>query len=148
MSVLEACLKRAPFTRDTAIHEEPDKQARNSALVRQLRVEAGKIAAEKGLTAILGWGFDPGVVNAYCALAAETLFRPDRYHRHSGCRIPVAMGKYFATNFDPEINFREFIKVLDLDRRRWKEYPTHSNSKRVYDFSGGRPLPHLSERTR
>ncbi|MFZ2198545.1 MAG: saccharopine dehydrogenase C-terminal domain-containing protein, partial [Thermodesulfovibrionales bacterium] len=42
-------------------------------------------------------------------------------------------GKYFSTNFDPEINFREFVKVWTWIDRHWQEYPTHS-VKRIYDF--------------
>ncbi|MFH1970280.1 MAG: saccharopine dehydrogenase C-terminal domain-containing protein, partial [Verrucomicrobiota bacterium] len=49
-------------------------------------------------------------------------------------------GKYFATNFDPEINFREFIKVWTWIDRQWKEYPTHS-VKRIYDFPVVGPCP-------
>jgi len=49
-------------------------------------------------------------------------------------------GRYFATNFDPEINFREFIKVWTWIDRKWKEYPTHS-VKRVYDFPVAGPCP-------
>ena len=50
-------------------------------------------------------------------------------------------GRYFATNFDPEINFREFIKVWTWIDRQWKEYPTHA-VKRTWDFPvvGSRPV--------
>lgn len=62
------------------------------------------------MTAILGAGFDPGVVNAYCALAVKKYFDTidtiDIIDVNAGSH-----GRYFATNFDPEINFREFIKV-------------------------------------
>jgi saccharopine dehydrogenase-like NADP-dependent oxidoreductase len=42
-------------------------------------------------------------------------------------------GKYFATNFDPEINFREFKKVWTWIDRKWVMEKVHS-IKRVYDF--------------
>ena len=51
---------------------------------------AARPAKEAGVTAMLGVGFDPGVVNAYAALARRQLFRPhrfDRHHRHQ-CRQP------------------------------------------------------------
>jgi len=55
-------------------------------------------------------GFDPGVVNAYCALAQKHYF--DKIDTIDIMDVNAGShGKYFATNFDPEINFREFIKV-------------------------------------
>ena len=42
-------------------------------------------------------------------------------------------GKYFATNFDPEINFREFKKVWTWIDRNWVCKPVHTE-KQVYDF--------------
>ncbi|HMD68013.1 MAG TPA: saccharopine dehydrogenase C-terminal domain-containing protein, partial [Chitinivibrionales bacterium] len=41
--------------------------------------------------------------------------------------------KYFATNFDPEINFREFIKVWTWIDRKWVCKPIH-DEKMVYTF--------------
>jgi saccharopine dehydrogenase-like NADP-dependent oxidoreductase len=42
-------------------------------------------------------------------------------------------GKYFATNFDPEINLREFKKVWTFIDRKWVEKKVHT-TKRIYDF--------------
>jgi saccharopine dehydrogenase-like NADP-dependent oxidoreductase len=42
-------------------------------------------------------------------------------------------GKYFATNFDPEINFREFTKVWTWIDRKWVMEKVHS-IKMIYDF--------------
>jgi saccharopine dehydrogenase-like NADP-dependent oxidoreductase len=42
-------------------------------------------------------------------------------------------GKYFATNFDPEINFREFVKVWTWIDRKWVLEDVHK-IKRTYDF--------------
>ena len=42
-------------------------------------------------------------------------------------------GRYFATNFDPEINFREFKKVWAYIDRKWVEKPVHAE-KLTYDF--------------
>jgi saccharopine dehydrogenase-like NADP-dependent oxidoreductase len=95
--------------------------------------------AERGVTAILGAGFDPGVVNAYCALAArkyfDTIDTIDILDVNAGRH-----GRYFATNFDPEINFREFVSVWTWIDRQWQEFPTHS-VKRVYDFPAAGPQP-------
>ena len=106
---------------------------RRSAVVRQLRVEEGRGAAPtSGVTAILGAGFDPGVVNAYAALAAKKFFDTidtiDILDVNAGSH-----GRYFATNFDPEINFREFVKVWTWIDREWQEFPTHA-VKRTFEF--------------
>jgi len=132
MSILEACLETGAVYIDTAIHEEPDKVCETPPWYANYEWKRKDRCAEKGVTAILGAGFDPGVVNAYCALAVKRYFDQidtiDILDVNAGSH-----GKYFATNFDPEINFREFIKVWTWIDRQWKEYPTHS-VKRVYDF--------------
>jgi len=140
MSVLEACLETGAVYMDTAIHEEPDKVCENPPWYGNYEWKRKGRCREKGLTAILGAGFDPGVVNAYCALAAKRYF--DKIDTIDIMDVNAGRhGKYFATNFDPEINFREFIKVWTWIDRKWKQYPTHS-VKRIYDFPvvGSQPI--------
>jgi len=140
MSVLEACLQTGAAYMDTAIHEDPDKVCEAPPWYANYEWKRRPECAAKGLTAILGAGFDPGVVNAYCALAVkhhfDTIDTIDIMDVNAGDH-----GKYFATNFDPEINFREFIKVWTWIDRRWQEYPMHA-VKRTYDFPvvGERPI--------
>jgi len=87
---------------------------------------------EKGVTVILGAGFDPGVVNAYAALAMKHYF--DKIETIDIMDVNAGNhGKYFATNFDPEINFREFKKVWAWIDRKWVAEKPHS-IKMVYDF--------------
>lgn len=131
MSILEACIETGAAYIDTAIHEEPDKVCEQPPWYANYEWKRADRCRERGITAILGAGFDPGVVNAYAALGARQFDRLDTIDimdvnagRH---------GKYFATNFDPEINFREFIKVWTWIGRRWREYPTHT-VRREYDF--------------
>ncbi|MCX6993957.1 MAG: saccharopine dehydrogenase family protein [Kiritimatiellaeota bacterium] len=132
MSVLEACLETGAVYMDTAIHEEPDKVCENPPWYANYEWKRKDRCKARGLTAILGVGFDPGVVNAYCALAVKRYF--DKIDTIDIMDVNAGRhGKYFATNFDPEINFREFIKVWTWINRQWKEYPTHS-VKRVYNF--------------
>jgi len=139
MSILEACLETGAVYIDTAIHEEPDKVCETPPWYANYEWKRKDRCAEKGVTAILGAGFDPGVVNAYCALAAKRFF--DKIDTIDILDVNAGShGKYFATNFDPEINFREFIKVWTWIDRQWKEYPTHS-VKRVYDFPVVGPCP-------
>jgi saccharopine dehydrogenase-like NADP-dependent oxidoreductase len=139
MSILEACLETGAAYIDTAIHEEPDKVCENPPWYANYEWKRKDRCTEKGLTAILGAGFDPGVVNAYCALAVKRYF--DKIDTIDILDVNAGShGKYFATNFDPEINFREFIKVWTWIDRQWKEYPTHS-VKRIYDFPVVGPCP-------
>lgn len=132
MSVLEACLQTGAVYMDTAIHEDPDKVCEQPPWYANYEWKRKDRCRDAGLTAILGVGFDPGVVNAYCALAQKKYF--DKIDTIDIMDVNAGShGKYFATNFDPEINFREFIKVWTWIDRKWAEYPTHS-VKRMYDF--------------
>jgi saccharopine dehydrogenase-like NADP-dependent oxidoreductase len=132
MSVLDACLETGAAYIDTAIHEDPDKVCENPPWYANYEWKKKDLCAAKGVTAVLGAGFDPGVVNAYAALAAKKYFDTidtiDILDVNAGSH-----GRYFATNFDPEINFREFVKVWTWNNRQWEEYPTHA-VKRTFDF--------------
>jgi saccharopine dehydrogenase-like NADP-dependent oxidoreductase len=139
MSVLEACLETGAAYIDTAIHEDPDLVCENPPWYANHEWKRRERCAERAVTAVLGVGFDPGVVNAYCALAAkhhfDTIDTIDILDVNAGRH-----GRYFATNFDPEINFREFVKVWSWVDRQWREFPTHA-VKRVWDFPVVGPQP-------
>ncbi len=132
MSVLEACIQTGVAYLDTAIHEEPDKVCEDPPWYANYEWKRKDRCREKGVTAILGVGFDPGVVNAWCAQAArnhlDIIDTIDIMDVNAGSH-----GKYFATNFDPEINFREFKKVWSWIDRKWVERKVHS-VKRVHEF--------------
>ena len=132
MSVLEACLRTGAAYIDTAIHEDPDVVCEDPPWYANHEWKRKDACAERGVTALLGAGFDPGVVNAYCALEAkhhfDTIETIDILDVNAGRH-----GRYFATNFDPEINFREFVKVWTWIDRQWREYPTHA-VKRTFEF--------------
>lgn len=131
-SVLEACLETGAAYLDTAIHEDPGVVCEDPPWYANHEWKMAERCADSGVTAVLGAGFDPGVVNAYCALAAREHF--DEIDTIDILDVNAGRhGRYFATNFDPEINFREFVKVWTWDERRWAEYPTHT-VRRVYDF--------------
>lgn len=132
MSVLEACIETGAVYMDTAIHEEPDKVCENPPWYANYEWKRKERCAEKEITAILGIGFDPGVVNAWCALAQKKYF--DRIDTIDILDVNAGShGKYFATNFDPEINFREFKKVWTWIDRKWVLQKVHS-IKVDYDF--------------
>nr|WP_314093374.1 saccharopine dehydrogenase family protein [uncultured Shinella sp.] len=111
MSVLRACMDTGVAYIDTAIHEEPGKICETPPWYGNYEWKRAAECEEKGITAILGAGFDPGVVNAYAKLAKDEYLDKvtdvDIVDINAGSH-----GKYFATNFDPEINFREFTGVV------------------------------------
>lgn len=111
MSVLAACLETGAAYIDTAIHEDPDKVCESPPWYGNYEWKRRDACERKGVTAILGAGFDPGVVNAYAALAARHYF--DRIDSIDIIDVNAGShGRYFATNFDPEINFREFTGTV------------------------------------
>ena len=132
MAVLDACIATGAAYIDTAIHEDPDKVCEDPPWYANYEWPKKDLCTAAGVTAVLGAGFDPGVVNAYAALAAKKYFDTidtiDILDVNAGSH-----GRYFATNFDPEINFREFVKVWTWNNRQWEEYPTHA-VKRTFEF--------------
>jgi saccharopine dehydrogenase-like NADP-dependent oxidoreductase len=111
MSVLRACMDTGVAYIDTAIHEEPANICETPPWYGNYEWKRAAECEEKGITAILGAGFDPGVVNAYARLAKDDYLDKvtdiDIVDINAGSH-----GEYFATNFDPEINFREFTGVV------------------------------------
>ena len=111
MYVLEACIETGAAYMDTAIHEDPDKICETPPWYANYEWKRRDRCKAAGVTAILGVGFDPGVVNAYARLAEDdyldTIASIDIVDINAGSH-----GRWFATNFDPEINFREFTGTV------------------------------------
>jgi len=111
MTVLGACIETGAAYIDTAIHEEPDKICETPPWYANYEWKRREDCERAGVTAVLGAGFDPGVVNAYARLAEDEYFDEitsiDIVDINAGSH-----GRYFATNFDPEINFREFTGTV------------------------------------
>ena len=140
MSVLEACMETGVAYLDTAIHEEPNKICETPPWYANYEWKRREACKEKGVTAILGVGFDPGVVNAYASLAYNHYFDKvtdiDIIDVNAGSH-----GKYFATNFDPEINFREFTGVVySWQNREW-------NVNKMFEVSRTDDLPVVGKQT-
>ena len=132
--VLEACIQTGAAYMDTAIHEEPDKICEAPPWYANYEWKRRDRCRDAGVTAILGVGFDPGVVNAYARLAI------DEYVPHPKAIDIVDInagshGKYFATNFDPEINFREFTGTV----YSWQDGAWQSN--RMFEIGKEWDLP-------
>ena len=121
MSVMDACIETGAAYIDTAIHEEPDKICETPPWYANYEWKKRDLCAEKGVTAILGAGFDPGVVNAFARFAIDEYM--DEVKSIDIIDINAGNhGKYFATNFDPEINFREFTgTVYSWQEGAWQE---------------------------
>jgi saccharopine dehydrogenase-like NADP-dependent oxidoreductase len=111
MAVLEACIETGVAYMDTAIHEEPDKICETPPWYANYEWKRRDRCRERGVTAILGVGFDPGVVNAYARHGIDTFL--DEVESIDIVDINAGShGRWFSTNFDPEINFREFTGTV------------------------------------
>ncbi|WP_374829189.1 saccharopine dehydrogenase family protein [Paenochrobactrum pullorum] len=121
MSVLRACIDTGVAYMDTAIHEDPKKICETPPWYGNYEWKHAAECEEKGITAILGIGFDPGVVNAYARLAADDYL--DEVKSIDIVDINAGdHGHWFATNFDPEINFREFTgTVYSWQNQEWQK---------------------------
>ena len=140
MSVMSACIETGVAYLDTAIHEDPAKICENPPWYGNYEWKRQQECADNKVTAILGVGFDPGVVNAYAALAAnhyfDTIDSIDIIDINGGDH-----GRYFATNFDPEINFREFTgRVWTWQNSQWQQ-------NKMFEIKRTDDLPVVGERT-
>jgi hypothetical protein len=110
MTVLDACIQAGVAYLDTAIHEDPAKICETPPWYGNYEWKRREACKAAGVTAILGVGFDPGVVNAYARVTEglmDTITSIDIVDINAGSH-----GRWFATNFDPEINFREFTGTV------------------------------------
>lgn len=140
LSVMEACLKTGARYIDTALYEKEGEINQQPPWYANYEWTLRDRFAQAGVTAILGMGFDPGAVNAFCAWARKheipDLRSIDILDVNGGSH-----GRYFATNFDAETNLREIAEeVRYLDGGEWRRAPCHSRS-RTFDF------PELGEHT-
>ncbi len=87
-----------------------------------------------------GAGFDPGVVNAYARLAEDEYF--DKIDSIDIVDINAGShGRWFATNFDPEINFREFTgTVYSWQGGEWRQ-------NKMFEVGREWDLPVVGKRT-
>ena len=140
MTVLQGCIEAKAAYIDTAIHEDPAKICETPPWYGNYEWKRRKDVEKAGITAILGAGFDPGVVNAYARFAEDEYF--DRIDSIDIVDINAGShGRYFATNFDPEINFREFTgTVYSWQGGKWQE-------NRMFEVGREWDLPVVGKRT-
>jgi saccharopine dehydrogenase (NAD+, L-lysine-forming) len=143
LSIMRACLEAGAHYIDTSVPESPDElwaDPREEYWYGQ-QWELGHRYESKGLCAVLSAGSDPGLVNAFCRLAADELF--DEVSTID--IVDVNAGKHglpFATNFNAEINLREVqCPVWHQQNGEWLRSGPFEN-RWDYDFPevGVRPL--------
>jgi saccharopine dehydrogenase (NAD+, L-lysine forming) len=128
LHIMDACLEAGVNYIDTANYEPIDEAHFEYSWQWAYQ---GKFK-KKGLMAVLGAGFDPGVSNAYCAYILKKYFDKIRFidilDANAGNH-----GKAFATNFNPEINIREVTQVVrHWEKGKWKETPAILDPKSVH----------------
>ena len=105
LTIMDACLETGVHYLDTANYE-PREEAKFEYSWQWAYQKRFK---EKGVLAVLGCGFDPGVTSIFTAYAAKHVFDEIHYldivDANGGDH-----GKPFATNFNPEINIREITQ--------------------------------------
>jgi saccharopine dehydrogenase (NAD+, L-lysine-forming) len=99
---MDACLATGADYLDTANYEPPHE----AKFCYKWQWDYHDRFREKGLMALLGCGFDPGVTNIFCAHAAKHHFDEIESIDIMDCNAGDH-GRPFATNFNPEINIRE-----------------------------------------
>ena len=131
LTIMAACLETGVHYLDTANYEPKDE----AKFTYKWQWPYHDRFREKGLMAVLGCGFDPGVSNIFCAYAQEKLM--DEIHSIDiiDCN-DGNHGKAFATNFNPEINIREVTQRGKFWKNgEWIEIDPLSIS-RMIDFPG------------
>jgi len=117
LSIMEACLATGVDYLDTANYEPPNK----AKFEYKWQWRQHKTFRDKGILAVLGCGFDPGVTNIFCAYAQKHYFDTIHTVDIMDCNAG-SHGKAFATNFNPEINIREITqRGRYWENGQWKE---------------------------
>jgi saccharopine dehydrogenase (NAD+, L-lysine-forming) len=102
LTIMDACLETGVDYLDTANYEPPDE----AKFCYQWQWDYQDRFRDRGIMALLGCGFDPGVTNIFCAHALKHHF--DEIHTVDIMDCNAGdHGHPFATNFNPEINIRE-----------------------------------------
>jgi len=140
LHVMDACLETGVHYVDSANYEPLD-EAHFEYSWQWAYQDRFK---EKGIMALLGSGFDPGVTNVYCAYAAKHHF--DTIETLDIIDANAAdNGHPFATNFNPEINIREvtapgkywtektgFIETAPMEYSKVYDFPAGIGPKKIY----------------
>lgn len=131
LSIMKACCKTGTHYLDTSLDDLRDRVKYDYA--DQWAFDEG--FKKQKATAILSIGFDPGVVNVFCAHAQKHLFDEiesiDIFDCNAGDH-----GYEFATNFDPETNLREILAdVISYEDGAFQTNPALT-IRREFNFPG------------
>ena len=112
LTIMDACLETGVDYLDTANYEHPD----TAKFEYKWQWEYQERFKEKGIMALLGSGFDPGVTSVFCTYIQKHYLDEIHYIDIIDCN-GGDHGQPFATNFNPEINIRE----VTAKGRYWQE---------------------------
>ena len=129
LAIMDACLETGVDYLDTANYEPPNE----AKFCYKWQWDYQERFQKKGIMAVLGCGFDPGVTNIFCAYAKKHHFDELHYvdilDANGGDH-----GHPFATNFNPEINIREITQEGKYyEGGQWKLTPPLSQHE-TFDF--------------
>jgi saccharopine dehydrogenase (NAD+, L-lysine forming) len=132
LHIMDACLETGVDYLDTANYEPPDE----ARFCYDWQWKYHDRFKERGIMALLGSGFDPGVTNVFCAWAKKMQF--DEIHELDIIDCNAGdHGQPFATNFNPEINIREVTAAgRYYEKSKWVETEPLSVHKE-FDFPEG-----------
>jgi saccharopine dehydrogenase (NAD+, L-lysine-forming) len=129
LAIMDACLATGVHYLDTANYEPRDE----AKFEYHWQWAYHERFAEKGLMALLGSGFDPGVTNVFTAYIQKHLVSDMRTLDILDCN-GGDHGQAFATNFNPEINIREITApARHWEKGAWVETPALAH-KQAYAF--------------
>ena len=111
LNIMDACLLTNTHYLDTANYEPRDE----AKFEYKWQWDYDKKFKEKGLMALLGSGFDPGVTNVFTAFNRKHYLDSIDFLDILDCN-DGDHGYPFATNFNPEINIRE----VTSDSKHWE----------------------------
>ena len=128
LTIMDACLEAGVHYIDTANYEPLDE----AKFEYKWQWAYQDRFRQKGLMAVLGAGFDPGVTNMYCAYILKHHYNTIRFIDILDCNAG-SHGHAFATNFNPEINIREVTQVVrHWENGRWIETPAILDDKSIH----------------
>jgi carboxynorspermidine synthase len=126
LSIMEACYQARVSYLDTSVAVDLCSEGQQVPQAYDQQWAYRQKFQDAGITAILGAGFDPGVVSVFAAYAAKHLF--DEIDSIDVMDVNAGdHGKKFATNFDPETNMLEIQgDSFYWENEAWVQVPCHS----------------------
>ena len=129
LNIMEACLFTNTHYLDTANYEPKD----DANFEYKWQWDFQQKFKKKGIMALLGSGFDPGVTNVFTAHTKKHYLDNIEFLDILDCN-DGDHGHPFATNFNPEINIREVTSdSKHWENNEWKIGPALKN-KVSFDF--------------